>query len=116
MVSITDKLAEANKELKKAGDCSVKDVSKLLAEAGKMSATLDEEIMETIEITEEFEFMNTTLEEFVEFEAGGMLDTEDAAMDAILNHESMAEVAEKYQKAFEDRIKKAQEELKVDPE
>lgn len=112
MVSITDKLAAANKELK-SDDCSVKDVSKILAEAGKMSSTLDAEFMETIEVIEEFEFMNTTLEEFVEMDAGGLLLSEEAAMNAIVNHDALAAECEKYQKAFEDKIKKAEKELKL---
>lgn len=112
MVSITDKLAEANKELK-SEDASIMNVSKLLAEAGKMSSTLDVDIMETIEITEEFEFMNTTLEEFVEFELGGLLETEESAMEAIVTHQDLVECAEKYQKAFEDRIKKAEVDLEL---
>lgn len=112
MVSITDKLAAANKELK-SGAGSVKDVSKILAEAGKMSATLDMEVMETIEVTEEFEFMNTTLEEFVEFDASGMLETEEGAMNCVADHESLANVAEKYQKAYEAKIKKAQKALNL---
>lgn len=110
MVSITDKLAEANKELK-SEESSVKNVSKLLAEAGKLCSTLDTEVMEIIEITEEYEFMNTTLEEFVEFEVGGLLETEESAMEAIVAHQDLTELAEKYQKAFEERIERAEVEF-----
>lgn len=96
MVSLTDKLAAANTALEKE-DCNVADVGKMLAEAGKMHKDLNVEVMEMIEVKEEYELLELTLSEFMELEASGMLESEEMAASAIAEHqESLLNITEKY--------------------
>lgn len=95
MASVNTKLANANEKLK-AEDCSVKEVSKILSEAGKETQTIDKEIIETIEVVEEFSFLEKTLMEFVELDTQGLLETELEAAEALIQHQAIQEATKQY--------------------
>lgn len=101
MVSLTDKLASASAKLEKP-DCKLVDVSELLAAAGAEAKLVDKEVVEFIEITEEFECIETILTEFIEIEADGFLVSEEKAVEGILAHAAVADKVGSFQ--FESKF------------
>lgn len=101
MVSVTDKLSEANAALQK-DDCKINEIGKLLAEAGKIHKEIDTEVIEMIEVTEEYEVLDSTLTEFIELEEAGKLETEELAAASITaQEESLLKMTEKYKSSIE---------------
>jgi len=69
----------------------------MLADAGKTSKTVDKEVVETIEVKEEYEFVDTTLAEFVELEAKGLLETEESAAGSIVERDALVKLCDKHE-------------------
>lgn len=72
-----------------------------MAEAGKLAKTLDVEIMETIDVVEEYECITETLEVFVEFETEGVFEcAEEKIAETITASESLMACTEKFHQSM----------------
>lgn len=100
MVEINNKLAVAY-EAMKSESCSIKEVSTVLAEAGKLAADLDIELMASLGVAKECKFLSEALECFVKFEAKGVFGGSEAMIaDAICECKSLIEITEKFQQTL----------------
>lgn len=106
MYSMTDKLVSANTMLEAGGEIKISEVGKLLAAAGAEVALLNPEVLEFVEVVEEFECIETILTEFVEFEVEGMFATEEKAVEAVLSHAAMADIGGSFEFAADIKARR----------
>lgn len=80
LVSVTDKLVEANEELDKGEDCDLAKIGSLMASAGIHLKLVESWAIELIGIAEEVECILTVLEIFTEFGAAGLFVAPEAVL------------------------------------
>lgn len=104
LVEVTTKLSDVHKMLESEVDCSVAEVGKMMAEAGRMIEKCEVSVMETIEIKEEYELMSKVLYEFIELDECSAFENETIAMEKIMESSTkIFEVVTEYELVYETK-------------